>query len=338
MNTIDRYISEVGRFLPRKSRADIQVEIRSSIEDMLEDRGKKYGRPIDEEMTTDVLKEFGSPKKVAASYLPEKYLIGPRIYPLFILVLQIVLTVIGAVALVRLGFELNQAAPGIDNQLKLIGQTVLESLSGALQALGNIVLVFVILERFLPDLKMDEDEDWDPRELRDVSEPDQVRLWEPIIAIVFTAAALIIFNFYPHLLGIGFVRNGQWTFIPALSEAFFRYLPWINVVWILQIILQLVLLRRGGWEAVTRWFSIAIQLIGIGIAYALLQEPSIIAFTAETLAGGPLEAQTANMLVLLMTQMAKIALIIAIVVGGFEALRSAYRLITKKSTPISISG
>ena len=69
MNTIDRYISEVGRYLPRKSRADIQVEIRSSIEDMLEDQSKKLGKPVDEQMTADVLKEFGHPKKVAASYL-----------------------------------------------------------------------------------------------------------------------------------------------------------------------------------------------------------------------------------------------------------------------------
>jgi len=35
MNLIDKYIAEVGKHLPRKQRADIEAEIRSTLEDML---------------------------------------------------------------------------------------------------------------------------------------------------------------------------------------------------------------------------------------------------------------------------------------------------------------
>ena len=35
MKLIDRYIAEVGRHLPRKQRADIEAEIRSTLEDIL---------------------------------------------------------------------------------------------------------------------------------------------------------------------------------------------------------------------------------------------------------------------------------------------------------------
>jgi uncharacterized protein (UPF0216 family) len=38
MNLIDKYITEVGKHLPRKNRADIEAEIRSTLEDMLEER------------------------------------------------------------------------------------------------------------------------------------------------------------------------------------------------------------------------------------------------------------------------------------------------------------
>ncbi len=38
MNLIDRYIAEVGKHLPRKNRADIEAEIRSTLEDMLDER------------------------------------------------------------------------------------------------------------------------------------------------------------------------------------------------------------------------------------------------------------------------------------------------------------
>ncbi|MGZ9224021.1 MAG: hypothetical protein ACXW4M_00545 [Anaerolineales bacterium] len=39
MSLIDRYIAEVGRHLPEKDRSDIEAEIRSTLEDMIEERG-----------------------------------------------------------------------------------------------------------------------------------------------------------------------------------------------------------------------------------------------------------------------------------------------------------
>ena len=98
-NWIDRYVAQVGRSLPQSKRADIEKEIRSLLEDMLDDRSKTEGREADEEMTLAVLKEMGEPEKVAAGYLPEKYLIGPRLYPLFTLVLRVVLIVMAGVTL-----------------------------------------------------------------------------------------------------------------------------------------------------------------------------------------------------------------------------------------------
>ena len=97
-NLMDTYASEVGRRLPRKTRSDIQAEIRSILQDMLEERSRKTGKPVDDEMTLDILKEYGSPEKVAATYLGERYLIGPRLYPMFMLVMRIVLIVTGVLA------------------------------------------------------------------------------------------------------------------------------------------------------------------------------------------------------------------------------------------------
>jgi len=73
MNLIDTYITQVGDNLPEKDREDIKAEIRSILENTLESRSITAGRPVDEAMTVEVLKEFGTPKKVAASYLPARY-------------------------------------------------------------------------------------------------------------------------------------------------------------------------------------------------------------------------------------------------------------------------
>ena len=40
MNLIDKYVAEVGKNLPRNQRADIEKEIRSTLMDMLEERGQ----------------------------------------------------------------------------------------------------------------------------------------------------------------------------------------------------------------------------------------------------------------------------------------------------------
>ena len=55
MNLIDKYIAEVGKHLPRRNRADIEAEIRSTLEDMLEEREQTQGT-ADEAMVIGLLK------------------------------------------------------------------------------------------------------------------------------------------------------------------------------------------------------------------------------------------------------------------------------------------
>ena len=95
MNLIDRYVSEVGKNLPLlNGREDIEKELKSTLEDMLEDRVQNSGRTRDEALEIEVLKEYGSPQKVASTYNPHPYLIGPKLFPFFLFVLKIVLTVV----------------------------------------------------------------------------------------------------------------------------------------------------------------------------------------------------------------------------------------------------
>jgi len=80
MGLIDRYIAEVGRHLPEKDRSDIEAEIRSLIEDMLEERGRTV-KTADEKVRAETLEQLGDPQLLAAKYSPPKrYLIGPEWY------------------------------------------------------------------------------------------------------------------------------------------------------------------------------------------------------------------------------------------------------------------
>jgi hypothetical protein len=119
--------------------------------------------------------------------------------------------------------------------------------------------------------------------------------------------------------------------IPALSEAFFRMLPWINMTWILNIGLYVFLLRQGRWTPATRWFEIALKIAGIVIVYALLQGPSILAITAADLTKVSIEPSAANTLVNMAQLAVKFALIIAIVAGSAEVVKGVYMLLFKKT-------
>ena len=75
-------------------------------------------------------------------------------------------------------------------------------------ALGNIVLIFAILEwaLFRAGAKVDfkglpKEKEWDPRSLIKVSPSNQVKMGETIVEIVGCFAAIVIFNFYPQIIG-----------------------------------------------------------------------------------------------------------------------------------------
>jgi hypothetical protein len=165
MNLIDKYITEVGKHLPRKNRADIEAEIRSTLEDMLEERRQTQGT-ADEGTVIALLKEYGAPREVAESYTGPRYLIGPRVYPIFELVTKIVLAVLIAVTLAGLGLSLSRSSLAGPEFLKTIGNSALSLLGGLITAFGNIVLVFAILERVLPAKVFEEEEEWNPAENR----------------------------------------------------------------------------------------------------------------------------------------------------------------------------
>jgi hypothetical protein len=328
MNVLDRYVDEVGKRLPRRGRSDIEAELHSTLEDMLEDRAKKAGHASDEAMQLALLKEYGPPEAVAATYHATQYLIGPRLFPFFVLVLKIVLTVLTVVLLVSLGIDVATHAMAGRALAQAIASGLAGILGSALEAFGNIVLVFAILERALPTSEFkfrDGKQEWDPASLMREAEPAEVKLWEPISAIVAAVAALVLFNLYPQLIGINFLRNGAWTSVPALTGTFFRWLPAINVLWALQIALNLVLLRRGRWQPSTKWFSIALDVAGIGLGYLLLSGPPIVSLSAPALQGTGLDAAGAAVVSLAAEQGARLLIAMIMIVQGAHVVKDVVR-------------
>jgi hypothetical protein len=333
MYLIDKYIAEVGKHLPRRNRADIEAEIRSTLEDMLEERRQAQGT-LDDATVIELLKEYGAPRKVAESYVGPRYLIGPQMYPFFELVTRIVLAVLFAVTLAGVGISLSRSSLTGPEFLRTIGDSALGLLTGLISAFGNIVLVFAILERVLPAKEFQkETEDWNPADLAKEPDPDRVKFGEQIFEVFFLVLFLIIFNLYPDIIGFGTLNEGDWVFIsPILTEAFFSYLPWINILFILQIVFNVYLLRRGWWNTGLRITNGLLELGSIALAVAMLRGPDLVALTADQLAGTPL-AESAQVFTTLTNLIPTIVLTIVIIISSIEVAQTAYHLL--KSRPSS---
>ncbi len=282
MNFIDRYITAVGKHLFTRKRSDIQNEIRSTLEDMLEDRSRKEGREPDEEMIVSLIKEFGRPEKVAAAYSPDNHLIGDQFYPIYLLILKIVLPVLAVVLLITSLFGLLVSNPQPDEILVGVGKMFLEMLGAVISAVGAITITFAILER-IPGIKSEftkewnnEDKDWNPRHLPEAREAERFSISNLVFDMVFTIALLVIFNFVPEIVGITSLSDGVWTTIPLLSDAFFTYLPFLNILWGLSILLDVALLSRGQWETWSRLTSLLARCMAIAMAGVMLGGPSLV--------------------------------------------------------------
>ena len=333
MDFINRYTHEVGKLLPRKKRADIEAEIKSTLEDMLEERSSSSPDQDKDEIIQGVLKEYGSPAKVAASYKAEQYLIGPGLYPFFLLVIKIVGIVLTLMAVLGFSFRLGMAGLNLESITSQLGTSLAEFWSGITTALGITVLFFAVFERILPQpikLRAKEEKEWDPAQLSKKPEPNEVRISSEIEGIIFNVLALTILNVFPQVLSLRFLQDSSWVVLPVLSQRFFQILPWINTIWILGILLNLLHIYRKRKTWFTYIFEMLLKVFGVTIAIILLAGPAIITLGAEVLTGIAIPAVTAELLIKIINIIVVIAFINFIIISIFEIGKTIYKLAFKR--------
>ena len=148
MELIDRYLQAVGFWLPRKQKEDILAELAEDLRSQVEEKEAELGRKLNEAEVEAVLKQRGRPVLVANRYLPQQYLIGPVLFPIYRFVLMavclgyLVLWIIAAIVLMAY-----RAQHGQERWISTL-LTMWGSWWGAtFVALGVVTIVFAVLER-----------------------------------------------------------------------------------------------------------------------------------------------------------------------------------------------
>lgn len=270
-NMVERYIHQVGQYLPQKERAEIEAELRSQINDQLEDR---YGDKATPEQVAAVLVELGHPRRMAASYSGDQYLIGPVLYPFMMMVLRrgwMIIPVV--VVIVHAVLALFAESP-----VSLIN-LFLDMAGGVVQALlmfsAIVVLIFALIERSGEDIDelTGQEKAFNPADLPDVGQPGGVDRIEAIFGIAFGAFWVFVLLYFLRVGGLTMFFNlgdaATMTVIPVP-------IPWLillilNVV--AQIALSAIALWRNRWTLGTLLAQTALELFGAVAFYFVILLP-----------------------------------------------------------------
>jgi hypothetical protein len=201
-------------------------------------------------------------------------------------------------------------------------------LGALLSGFGSVTLTFALLERVLPEsawAEFSQEQKWDPRSLPRIEDRGRFELGGVIAETVFTVIALVLFNVFPEWIGVNFRGSidgapAVWHSTPMLSAAFFTlYLPLLNVQWIARIALNVVLLRMGRWQRLTRLADLILTVFGGYILYRMIFGPSLL--TLEAVRPDSLRETLESILLPLL----RVALGIGLVATIVEAVRKLIR-------------
>ena len=291
MELLDRYLEAVRKHLPWKRQDDILAELRANLEAQLEDKEHELGRPLTKEEAEAWLKQVGSPIQVAAPYLPQQYLIGPRIFPMYWFVLRtvfvwatVIYCIVTAVTIVAPGYLDLDALAGAILRLPVVLMT----------AAAWVTLIFAIIEfaathypEKCPAIS-GVTVDWSPSTLPPVvTKPmhgTKPRSYARAVAEAvfgFLALAwLILAPSHPYLLfgpGIYYLQSLPYQ----LGPVWITFYQWVVVLNLFHVIWHCVDLWSGQWEEPQRVKKIVFQAVGLIPLAVLFSAPGHLYITLK---------------------------------------------------------
>jgi hypothetical protein len=252
---VDRYVYTALRRVPEQQRADIDRELRASIDDAVDAR-IEAGEPRDTAIET-TLTELGDPDRLADSYADRpQYLIGPELYGVWRRMMRLMFgTVLPLVVVVTVIVQLLDD-PAIG---KVIGGAVTTMLTVGAHLAFWTTLVFVVVERTglgRADLRAG----WSLKDLP---------RYEPTgLTKVQLAKSLV----WPVVLIAGLVLQ-QFTFtdVPVLDPANWTFWwPYLIVVIALRAAYAVWVYRLGTWTRTVTVVNAVLALLAAVPTVALL--------------------------------------------------------------------
>lgn len=258
----DRYVAATVRGLDASQRADVERELRGTIEDMVQAR-LDAGTATPEEAERAVLVELGDPMRLASGYSGTPlHLIGPTVFPQWRRLVTLLLwTVVPLVTVLNLVVRLFVDDVAVDGVGPAFGNAALTGLMVALHVVFWTTLVFAVLER----TGSAEVGAWTPEQLPEPESSRSVGLGETVGSVVVLV-----------LMGVALVwqqtsspvRRGDEA-VPVVDPALWGqgWLPFFLLAILAQAVVAVLAFRRRRW---TLGLAVAGAVVDVLATAALL--------------------------------------------------------------------
>lgn len=192
MELVDRYLHAVKFWLPRKQKDDIIAELSEDLRSQIEDQEAELGHKLTDAEVEPILKRCGSPMAVAGHYLPQRYLIGPALFPIYSMVIKSLISyLLLPWLLLWLGITIFSPNFRADHP----GAALLASLGpwwlACTYSLFFCTLIFALINRSQMR-SQGANNNWNPRSLPAVRDPNQIPRAGTIFELTTTVAALAL--------------------------------------------------------------------------------------------------------------------------------------------------
>lgn len=215
MEVLDRYLRAVKFWLPKEQKQDILAELSDDLHSQIEEKEQELGRPLDQAEVQAILKRGGPPMLVAGRYLPQRYLIGPAMFPMYWFALKLGwLCFFGPWLIVGISLQVFAATGG--HSSPVIARLLDPFLRAVLLNFVAITIVFALLERH--NSKTGFLKDSISRRPPAVRDPNRVSLGSSITELSWDAVLLL---WWVHVLRIPGVPGMEITASPVLLRFFF---------------------------------------------------------------------------------------------------------------------
>ncbi|MCB6571231.1 hypothetical protein LI142_17165 [Eubacterium limosum] len=268
---IDRYVYAVTRRLPARLRNDIDKELHSLIEDMLDARCGGL-MPEDRDVRV-ILTELGTPSELAMRYIPEgrDHLIGPAYYSQYKMVTGIVLASVtfGLVLSGFISFFTDSSEALYFTLFSWIGTLI----TGLIAAFGAVTFIFAVFERKNIALNFGGSE---LDSLPPVPEKKSViPKGEPIAGIIFSVIFCVIFLAAPQIICAKF--GADQPFIPVFNVDLIHQLWYIFVaLTILGIARESFKLYEGRYTKRLAIVTVVSDILSAALTLVLLSSQQIL--------------------------------------------------------------
>jgi hypothetical protein len=269
MEMLDRYLQALKTYLPKEQQKDILAELSDTIQSEVEEQEAALGRRLNRAEEEAVLKRFGHPLVAAGRYRPQQYLIGPIIYPYYLIALKVmasIMVLVHVIVAVVIGFR--SEAP-LKEGLETLGGLV----SALVFAVGFVTLGFAVLER--NQVRFHFLDRWDPSTLPRVkkSETHRIPLSESIGGLVLGTVVLLFWLGVPPLDRIVFGGDGVAV---RLAPDMQRYYTPVLVVLLLGLAQNAITLARPYWTVLHAIGRVVSNGLIVVILYAVTRIRSFV--------------------------------------------------------------